>query len=303
MPTQLVYNLYKHSIRSAYNSLGITQDISDSGLSFVEYEQIDNLEPHQVIEYITHSIKLRLQKVGTDILDEFLDSPRYRRIFFNNTELIIPLLNKQAVEWYGNSGLINFDCAVESFIGMHANARTIYDIGGHQGVWAAYYSLVVGETGRVYTFEPSIINFECSSLLFLINNMANVVNIPFGIGTQTLITKKQGTGLLVDFVEQNIGLLRFDQVFFERADFIKIDIEGYEYEFIKSFSNIFEFCPNIHLELHIPHLEKRGLDYRDIYTLIPFDKVNVLLYQHLKLRPVGKTDLLDGFCSLLITRK
>lgn len=303
MPTELLYRSYKHSIRTAYHSLGLTQDVSDSGLGFVEYYQISNLEKEAIVEQLIHSIKSRLHMVSSKLLAEFLDRPQYRKIFFNNTELVIPLLNKQAVEWYGSSGIFNFDCIVESFVGMHANARAIYDIGGHQGVWAAYYSLLVGDAGRVYTFEPSIINIECSSLLFLINEIYNVVNIPFGIGDQTTILKKQETGLLVDFVDHNIGLLRFDHAFFERADFIKIDIEGFEYEFIKSFRQIFQFCDNIHLELHIPHLQKRELNYRDIYELIPFEQVNVLNYQHGQLRQVGGSDQLDGFCSLLITRK
>ena len=193
MLTELLFRSYKHSIRTAYHSLGLTQDVSDTGLGFVEYDQISSLGKEAVAELLIHSIKSRLNNVSSTLLTEFLDQPQYRKIFFNNTELIIPLLNKQAVEWYGSSGIFNFDCIVETFIGMHANARTIYDIGGHQGVWAAYYSLLVGDTGRVYTFEPSIINIECSSLLFLINNINNVVNIPFGIGDQTTVIKKQET--------------------------------------------------------------------------------------------------------------
>ena len=139
--------------------------------------------------------------------------------------------------------------------------------------------------------------------MFLVNGINNVVSIPFGVGDKTALLRKQDAGLLIDFVDHNIGLLRFDHAFFEQADFIKIDIEGYEYEFIKSFPLLFQFCDNIHLELHIPHLQGRGLDYREIYKLIPFDQVNIINYQHGLLRQVGGTDELDGFCSLLITRK
>jgi FkbM family methyltransferase len=244
-----------------------------------------------------------LTKVSPTLLRELLDEPRIRTVCFNNRQVHIPLLNNQAVEWYETSNIFNYDCIVETFHGMHIGARTIYDVGGHQGVWAAYYSLLCGNSGRVYTFEPSIINIESSSLLFLINGIENVVSIPYGVGDQSSLLKKQETGLLVDFVEHNIGLLRFDHIFWERADFIKIDIEGFEYELLKSFPKLFDFCNNVHLELHIPHLANRKIDYREIYTLIPFDKLKVVNYQYGKMKEVTISDQLEGFCSLLITPK
>jgi len=190
MSTNNFYNAYKHSIRIAYHSLGLLDDTSDLGLGFIEFEQICDLTKEEKIGRLIDSIKARLQKVSQDLLTEFLDKPEYRKMFFNNSEVVIPLLNKQAVQWYGSSMIYNFDFLVESSIGMHENARTIYDIGGHQGIWAAYYSKLVGNVGRVYSFEPSIINIESSSLLFLINEISNVVNIPFGIGDSNIIIKK-----------------------------------------------------------------------------------------------------------------
>jgi FkbM family methyltransferase len=301
MTTLLALNTYAHALRSAYHSLQLRSDISDQELEILTYDKIKHLTPTELIATAFSRIRSRLMKVNSALLREFLDEPKIRTIYFNNRQIIIPLLNKQATEWYGRANVFNFDCIVETFHGMHVGARTIYDIGGHQGLWAAYYSTLCGDNGRVYTLEPSIINIECSSLLFLVNGIANVVNIPFGVGEQTGLIKKQETGLLVDFVEHNIGLLRFDHIFWERADFIKIDIEGFEYELLKSFPRIFEFCGNIHLELHIPHLINRGIDYREIYELIPFEKVKVINYQHGQMTSVAKSDQLEGFCSLFIT--
>lgn len=301
MTTQLAFDRYTHTVRSAYHSLGLSPDMSDENLGLFKYSEIRNLQTLDLLILGNTRLKSRLEKVNTLLTAEFLGQPRLRTVCFNNREIFIPLLNKQAVEWYETSNIFNFDCFLETFHGMHRNARTIYDIGGHQGVWAAYYSILCGNNGRVYTFEPSIINVESSALLFLLNGIENVVNIPFGVGEETGVVKKQDSALLIDFVEHNIGLLRLDHILWERADFIKIDIEGFEYELLKSFPTLFDFCRNIHLELHIPHLINRGLDYMDIYSLIPFGKVKVVNYQHGQTKEVGPQEKLEGFCSLLIT--
>lgn len=304
MPSIQAYRRYKHALRAAYNSLALAPDVSDTGLLFPDDSEVVGLAPSEVLALMSDRIRQRLGAVDPQLLGEFLPVPRTRTVFFNNQELVIPLLNKQAVEWYETSSVFNFDCMVETFQGMHHRAKVIYDIGGHQGIWAAYYSGLCAEDGRVYSFEPSIINFESSCLLFLMNDMVNIVNIPFGVGeNHGVIRKNDGSGILVDFVDHNLGILRFDQALWEPADFIKIDIEGFEYELIRSFPNIFHFCSNMHLEVHVPHLEARGVDYREIYKRIPFGDVVVHNYQYGKLTRMGPDDTLSGFCSLLITRR
>lgn len=303
MTSSIAYKNYTHTIRSAYNSLNLLPSMSDDDLGIFSYSLISNSSPQQILSLAFERAKNRLGRISTKLVTDLLDAPLTRTVFFNNTEIFVPIINKQGLEWYGNSSIYNFDFVVESFLGMHKGARTIYDIGGHQGIWALYYSLICGSNGRVYTFEPSIINIECSSILFLINNIENVVSIPFGVGDKTGIIEKQNSGMLVDFVEHNLGLMRFDNIFWESADFIKIDIEGFEFELFESFDKMFDFCLNMHLELHIPHLINRGLDYRLIYHKIPFEKVKVLNYQHGKLTEVGPNDSMDGFCSLLISKR
>jgi hypothetical protein len=298
------YKRYKHSLRLAYNALSLIPTVDDASMGFPTDAEVENLSTPELLGLMTGLIKRRLQLADPKLLTEFLEVARTRSVYFNNRQIIIPLLNNQAVEWYETSEVFNFDCVIETFLGMHQGARVIYDIGGHQGIWAAYYSSLCGDGGRVYTFEPSIINFESSCLLFLINDIVNVLNIPFGLGDKHGIVKKRDdTGILVDFVDHNLGILRFDQAFWEPADFIKIDIEGFEYELVRSFPNLFKFCRNMHLEVHVPHLEKRNVDYREIYKRIPFDQVNVFNYQYGKLTKVGPDDTLSGYCSLLISPK
>lgn len=301
MTTKIACEQYKHTIRSAYRSLQLVSDFNDSALGLIDFSEISTFTQELLLQYCFERIKFRLQNIDKSLVAELLEQPSVRYIHFLNHELVIPIINNQGVEWYGSSPLSNFDFMIETFHGMHRNARTIYDVGGHHGVWAGYYSIIVGRQGRVYTFEPSILNIEVMSLLFLINSIDNVVCIPFAIGDSSGIVKKNDTNILVDYIDHNIGIIRFDQIFWERADFIKIDIEGFEYELLKSFGDLFQFCCNIHLELHIPHLSSRGINYKEVYCLIPFDIVDVFNYQNGSLKHLGPNDELIGFCSLLIT--
>jgi hypothetical protein len=59
----------------------------------------------------------------------------------------------------------------------------------------------------------------------------------------------------------------------------------------------------MHVELHIPHLERRALDYRDVMRLIPFDKFEVFNCQNLQVVPVSANTELSGYCSLMMRRR
>ena len=72
--TPLVYSSYRHSIRTAYHSLGLIPDISDFGLGFPEYETILNLGKEQIVDRLIPSIKARLGMVGDNLLVDFLEN-------------------------------------------------------------------------------------------------------------------------------------------------------------------------------------------------------------------------------------
>ena len=83
---------------------------------------------------------------------------------------------------------------------------------------------------------------------------------------------------------------------------MKIDIEGYEYNLVMGSPHFFDMADNIYLELHIPFLQERGLNYREIYERIPFDRFRVRTPAFGLFRDLGPDDELEGFCPVMLTR-
>ncbi len=230
-----------------------------------------------------------------------LADAQVRTVELLGREVYWPIVNQQGLEWYGASPVAACDFLQEAALGLHDNAQVIYDFGGHHGVWAQYYSMAVGPTGRVYSYEPSIVNIEVSALLLLLNSAANVVNFAMAIGAGGNPLEHRQS-MLVDFVDPNsLEIVDFRNTTWDYADFLKMDIEGYEYDVITANPYLFDLARHMHIEVHIPHLERRGLDYRKIIELIPFDKFEV--YNHDRNNPVRPDTPLSGYCGLLLKRK
>jgi FkbM family methyltransferase len=179
----------------------------------------------------------------------------------------------------------------------------IYDIGGHQGVWTLYYAGAVGPNGRVHMFEPSIINIECAALACFANGIENVTISGIGIADSAMTLSPYEEGLQVAGIGHKLNLLPLSQLIWHKPDFLKIDIEGYEYDLVKGTPHIFDMADNIHLELHIPFMQARGLDYREIYKMIPFDRFRVRTPHYGLFRDIGPNEELDGFLSVMLTRR
>ncbi|WP_292131049.1 FkbM family methyltransferase [Brevundimonas sp.] len=294
------YRRYCHTLRMAYRAMGLVKDITDAGLHFTPFASFSG-DRLQVLKTATYAMRARLTDVNPGLTAAFLETPALKEMTFNQRRVFIPIVNDEGLSWYADSPMMNFDFLVETFHGMHQNARVIYDIGGHQGVWALYYATCVPSSGRVYTFEPSIINIEIAALSFFLNDILNAVIVPAGIGDSNTHIQSTDDGLLISGDSHDINLMKLDWIMLESPDFIKIDIEGYEHELLKSMPDLFEFCQNVHLEIHVPHLVARGIDYRETFDKIPFDKVNVHHSVWGKLTRIGPDDVLTDFSTLLVT--
>ena len=141
---------------------------------------------------------------------------------------------------------------------------TVIDVGGNLGFFVLILNELVGNSGKIYSFEPSKnLNIKLASTL-KINNLQNVtlVNIALGEseGTTTLHynPKQSGLSSIVsnsesDSLSEEIKVTTLDNYSANlsgRVSFIKIDTEGYEPQVLKGATElIIRDKPTIYIEL------------------------------------------------------
>jgi len=143
------------------------------------------------------------------------------------------------------------------------NGDTVIEVGGHIGYISLYFSNLVGKEGMLYVFEPGINN-----LPYLKNNVKekhNIVLIEKGVGSSNarmpfyienlsgqnnsfikdynmFIQNKKASFVKNTSVKKvTVDVVRLDDFIYDNnvlPNFIKIDVEGFEFEVIKGMSYI-----------------------------------------------------------------
>lgn len=139
----------------------------------------------------------------------------------------------------------------------------IFDIGANIGIHSTYFSNIASE-GKVYSFEPSVSTYQ----LLLKNAFGhkNIIPINSAVSDRTSITKffdcdDNALSSLKDTQRSSIRTtydvlcFKFDDFidFFSiaRLDFVKIDVEGFEYEVLRGMKNtVMKFKPIIFCEVY-----------------------------------------------------
>ncbi len=207
-----------------------------------------------------------LQKhISTDNI--FLTDPYVREIGLpNDKTLNIAIINDQSLQWYGQENTITaFDFVLEDKKGLFKDCKSFLDLGGHQMIWALYYS-ISGPLASVKSFEPSLLNALIGLFNLLINGCLQKVEIiPFAVAAEYLEDlSDQGKNMLVDYQAAPIRTCTLKNFADEKFDFVKVDIEGYEFELLtdESFCKITRAAKFTHFELHLGHLISRDISVR-----------------------------------------
>lgn len=140
------------------------------------------------------------------------------------------------------------------------------DAGANNGYFSLLASNVVGKTGKIYAFEPSSSSFDRMRYNIALNKSKNIKAICMAVGNRDdkvwlaennvedgrnkISSRKGGTGTWVKMTP-------LDRQITQKADLIKIDIEGYESEAILGAKGIISNKTKLVIEHHHTLLKER----------------------------------------------
>jgi FkbM family methyltransferase len=184
-------------------------------------------------------------------------------------------------------------CLIESQL-QHGN--TVLDIGANVGVHCITMAKAVGNTGRVYAFEPIGYLRERLAQNLWINHLSNVEIVPkalsdvaseeevhfdvssTNLGTMSLAKKTAGTG---ERIQVDVGDTVIAKKQIEEVHLIKIDVEGFELKVLHGLESTIIRCkPRIIFEFDKNYIQ-RIQENEDVATALFqfFSKKNYLLYE------------------------
>ena len=154
------------------------------------------------------------------------------------------------------------------------------DVGANIGLHTLNMARIVGNTGRVFAFEPDPSNFEILEKNVKINNYQNIILEQKAVGDKngrTTLYQSDHPGMHRIFPQTKqakgqvqVELTSLDKYFIDsnltdKINFIKIDVEGLEFSVLKGMKNIlknnkkikilFEFMPKNTMEAGFTPIE------------------------------------------------
>jgi len=177
------------------------------------------------------------------------------------------------------------------------------DIGANIGIYTVVASKILGKSGRVYSFEPEISNFDLLKKNIEINNCTNIKLENKAIGDKDSKTK-------LHIVENDIGthsigkvsnnatdvdLVKLDTYFNNnntKIDIIKMDIEGYELFALKGMQRILKTDPIVFLEYDDYLNSKCGCTSKEFTDFLSDNFKNLYILDE-KTQKIKKKDFSD----------
>jgi FkbM family methyltransferase len=186
-------------------------------------------------------------------------------------------------EYLINSGIIKKD-------------DIVLDIGANIGYYALVESQLVGKSGRVYAVEPVRNNYRLLEKNVALNNLENVSTYRFAFGADNIKAEifvsnkanlcamnKEAVGGEILGVE-NVTVMTVDEFVKDKKppSFIRMDVEGYEYEIIKGMPKTLKGKIRILLELHPLPSYIKPENLHEMFRILEQNnfRVKFIVYEH-----------------------
>jgi len=145
----------------------------------------------------------------------------------------------------------------------------VYDIGANAGFYTLLSSFLVGNKGKVFSFEPFPLNIEFLQKHIELNLLHNVAIVPKAVSKENSMSlfkvgKNSSVGKIAEDGELKIKTVSLDK-FIESdnppPNFIKMDIEGAEYDaLIGAKDTLKKYRPVIFLATHGKDIHKKCIN-------------------------------------------
>ncbi len=181
----------------------------------------------------------------------------------------------------------------------------ILDVGANFGFYTVCLAKELGPLSKVHAFEPNRQTFGRLNRHVQINRLPNVHTYPIGLsdrrGALAIRSEAHNTGgaYLVQpngpVGAQQLAAVTTLDLFvkerrLDRIDFVKVDIEGHEYRFLKGArETLMRFLPAMMMELSPCHLSRAGHSIQDV-----MDELAAIGYREFYLR---EGDVIRPFTS------
>ena len=218
-------------------------------------------------------------------------------------ELLIDLRSQMHASAYWRA---MYDTAlVKKFISLFKEDWVVIDVGANIGYYTIPFALHIPEKGYVYAFEPQSENYKHLNLALKKNKCTHYQTFDLGLGatqetigistredgiTGNAVILKESLKVKLDYEEtEKIEVIPFDQFVdqndLKRCDFIKLDIEGYEIDFLKGArQSIKKFRPIIYGEFSNYYINLFNQDMKEVWQLCHELSYNIYA-------PINKRDL------------
>ena len=145
----------------------------------------------------------------------------------------------------------------------------VIDIGANIGYYTLMFAKLVGDTGKIYAFEPDPKNFSILEKNIQVNGYNNIIlekkAVSNKLGKSTFYVSENSAGSSMhkpnNVVDQiYVDLITLDNYFEVNSitpDFIKIDIEGYELNALKGMESILQSSDKTKIMIEYNPLTKK----------------------------------------------
>jgi len=193
---------------------------------------------------------------------------------------------------------------------------TVLDIGANIGYYSLIMAKLVGKNGCVYAFEPEPSNFDILTKNITINNYPNIHSENYAVsdhdGKTKLFLSKVSAGshkityspnVSKNNIEVNVislnSFFKKNSIDPKSVDFIKMDVEGAEFNVLKGMKNILSKTNNLQiiLEFDPPQLREFNVEPKNVLKFLQdfdfsFSVINNKSNKITKLS--GNLDLIDA---------